>query len=76
MLLKKILDYIFGKVTILVEGFFIERFINICTNKKIKLTNIQRENSCVFTANIGIKDYKNLKPIGKKTKCRYKIIRK
>ncbi|MBE5822176.1 MAG: sporulation protein YqfD [Clostridiales bacterium] len=76
MFLKKILDYIFGKVTILVEGFFIEKYINICTNRKIELSNIQRENSCMFTANVSIKDYKKLKNIGKKTKCKYKIVKK
>lgn len=76
MFLKIILDYILGKVTILVEGFFIEKYINICTNRKIELKSIQRKNSCVFTANVNIKDYKKLKDIGKKTKCKYKIIKK
>jgi len=71
--LKILLNYILGYVNIRVEGFFIERFINICISKKILLWNMKREKSTILYANIGIQDYKKLKNIAKKTKTRINI---
>lgn len=71
MYLKILLNYILGYVNIKVEGFFIERFINICISKKILLWNIKRKKSTIMYANIGINDYKKLKPIAKKQKAKY-----
>lgn len=73
MFLKILLNYILGYVNIKVEGFFIERFINICISKKILLWNMKREKSTILYANIGIQDYKKLKNIAKKTKTRISI---
>ena len=73
MFLKILLNYILGYVNIRVEGFFIERFINICISKKILLWNMKREKSTILYANIGIQDYKKLKNIAKKTKTRINI---
>ena len=73
MYLKILLNYILGYVNIKVEGFFIERFINICISKKIILWNIKRKKSTIMYANIGINDYKKLKPIAKKTKSKISI---
>ena len=50
MFLKILLNYILGYVNIKVEGFFIERFINICISKKILLWNIKREKSTILYA--------------------------
>lgn len=73
MFLKILLNYILGYVNIKVEGFFIERFINICISKKILLWNIKRKKSTIMYANIGINDYKKLKSIAKKTKSKISI---
>ncbi len=73
MFLKILLNYILGYVNIKVEGFFIERFINICISKKILLWNIKREKSTILYANVSIKDYKRLKSIAKKTKSKISI---
>ena len=35
MLIKILLRYIFGYIRVTVEGYYIERFINICTTNKI-----------------------------------------
>ena len=35
MYLKILMYYILGYVNVVVEGFFIERFINMCISKKI-----------------------------------------
>ena len=76
MLLKKLLIFCIGYLKIEVEGFFIERFINICRQKNILLHNNKRSNSACLIANISIKNFKKLKSIAKKTKCRIKIIEK
>lgn len=76
MFLKIWLSYIIGYVNIKVEGYFLERFINICISKKIFLWNIKRKKSSLLYANVSISDYKKLKDIAKKTKSRVKIERK
>lgn len=76
MFLKIFLNYITGYVNIKVEGYFIERFINICVSKNILLWNMKREKGTILYANISIKDYKRLKQISRKTKSRISIINK
>ena len=76
MLIKILLKYILGYVRITVEGYYIERFINICTTSKILIWNLKREKGVKLYLNIGIKDfYKSIK-VAKKLKCKVKIIRK
>lgn len=76
MLIKIILNYIIGYIRIAVEGYYIERFINICRNKKIVTWNLKRNKNIKIEMNIGIKDFKKIKSIAKKTKCKVKIVRK
>ena len=76
MIFKILLSYICGYVNISVEGYFIERFINMCISKGILLWNIKREKSTYLQTNISIKDFKKIKDIAKKTKCRVAINRK
>ncbi len=76
MFIRILLYYIFGYVNISVEGYFIERFINICISKNILLWNLKRKKSSFLYANIGIKDFKKIKEIAKTTKCRIKIEQK
>lgn len=73
MFLKILINYIIGYVKIVVEGYYIERFINICTNNKILIWNLKREKNVRLYLNIGIGDFKKLSKILKKTKCRVKI---
>ena len=76
MYFKILLGYILGYVNIEVEGYFIERFINICNSKKIFLWNMKRKHSTIIRLNIGIRDFKRIKEVAKKTKCRVKIQKK
>lgn len=73
MYFKIILNYILGYVNILVEGYFVEKFINICNKQKIFLWNLKRSKTTIIYANVSIKDFKKLKPIAQKTKCKIKI---
>ena len=73
MFIRIFIKYIMGYVRIIVEGYYIERFINICTNKNILIWNLKREKNVRLYLNIGINDFKELSKISKKTKCRVKI---
>lgn len=76
MLIKILLKYILGYVRITIEGYYIERFINICTNNKILIWNLKREKGVKLYLNIGIQDYYKAIQVAKKLKCRVKIIKK
>ena len=76
MYIAILLRLIFGYVRVEIEGYYIERFINICQNKKILIWNLKREKGVKLFFNIGIKDFKSLKQISRKTNCKIKIIRK
>lgn len=76
MYIKILLNYILGYVNIIVEGFFTERFINICMSKDIFLFNIKRDKSTIIYANVGIHDFKSVVQIAKQTKCKVKIKKK
>ena len=76
MLTKILVKYIFGFVRITVEGYYIERFINICTTNKILIWNLKREKGIKLYLNIGIQDYYKAVKVAKKLKCRIKIIKK
>lgn len=76
MYFKMLMGYILGYVNIEIEGYFIERFMNICNSQKIFLWNLKRPKTTIMRVNISIRDFKKLKPIIKKTKCRVKILNK
>ena len=67
MYIAILLRLILGYVIVEVEGYYIERFINICQNKKILIWNIKREKGVKLFFNIGIKDFRKLKQIARKT---------
>lgn len=76
MFFKVIMYYLLGYATISVEGYFIERFINICISKNIFLWNMKRKKSSFLFTNIAIKDFKKIRQIAKTTKCHIKIEKK
>ena len=73
MLFKILILLIFGYVNISIEGYYIDRFINICLSKGILIWSVKREKSTYMHANIGIEDFKRLKEIARKTKCKVRI---
>ncbi len=76
MIARGVQSYLSGYMKINVEGYFIERFINICTQKNIKLWNMKRKGETVLISNISIQDFKRLKIIARKTKCKIRIKKK
>lgn len=76
MYIKVLLSLLLGYVRIEVEGYYVERFINICTNRKILMWNLKREKGVKLYLNIGVSDFKSLTQIACKTKCKVKILKK
>ncbi len=76
MFIKIIFNYIIGYIRISIEGYYIERFINICRNNKIAIWNLKRDKNVKLELNVGIKDLKRVAKIVKKTKCKMRITKK
>ncbi len=76
MFIKIILNYIIGYLRISIEGYYIERFINICKNNKIGIWNLKRDKEINLKFNVGIRDFKEICKIAKKVRCKIKIERK
>lgn len=76
MLFKIIFNYIIGYLTISIEGYYIERFINICRNNKITIWKLKRDKNVKLDLNIGTKDLRKVAKIAKQTKCKMKILSK
>jgi len=76
MLLIRLWNFIKGYVIIIVEGYFLEKFINICIHRQIFLWHIKRIKSKEMTLKVSVKGFKLLRPVCRKTRCRVRIIRK
>ena len=73
MLFKILFLKIFGYINVEIEGFFIEKFINLCFNKGIFLWKIERKNSTTINARLSIADFKKIHLIARKTKVSVKL---
>ncbi|MBR1803017.1 MAG: sporulation protein YqfD [Clostridia bacterium] len=73
MYFKILLNYILGYVQIEIEGYYIERFINFCHQQKIFLWNFKKKTEAAATFNVSIQDFRRIKPIAKKSRCKVKI---
>ena len=65
-----------GVLTVEIQGFFTERFINLCRINNIKIWDIRNIVSGVVRFSIHISDFKKLRSIVKKTKCKINIKQK
>lgn len=76
MLLLRLWNYIKGYVIIIVEGYFLEKFVNICTKRQIYLWDIRKLKNSKISLKISIKGFKHLRPVARKTRCRVRIVEK
>lgn len=76
MIFKNLESYITGYLRISIEGYYIERFINICRKENIPVWNIKKEQDIRLIFSIKIKDFKRICKISKITKCKLKIKKK
>ena len=68
MFIKIILSYLLGYVRVSVEGYYIERFINICKSKKITIWNLKRNKDIQLYLNVRIEEFQNSKKSKMKSK--------
>lgn len=76
MIVKKIVLNTVGVVKIEVEGFFIQRFINLCVSKGIFLDDTKHLNQTTIVTKINKDDFRLVCKIAKQTKCKIKIRKK
>ena len=69
MIFKLLYLYFVGVVDVVVEGFFIERFINICKSENIILWNSKIEKGTILYARIAKQDFEEVHNIASKTSC-------
>jgi len=75
-LFSRIWKYIKGYVIIIIEGFFIEKFINLASNAELKFWDLKRLSLSKIQVKAGIKDFKRIRPIVRKSKCRAELKKK
>ncbi len=77
MFIKKIYMFFAGYLTIVVEGFFLERFLNLCRQNEIFLKDLEiLEHGTYIKVKVLKSDFKTIRHIAKKTKCKVCIKRK
>lgn len=74
MLLIKLMNFFKGYVNIVLDGYFTERFINICIRRNILIWDIKRLGANRINAKVSINGFKELRPIAKKTKTHVTVI--
>lgn len=73
MFIKILFSYLLGYITVTIEGYYIERFINICKIKKVPIWSLKREGEIYLTLKTQVKEFKKICNIAKKVKCKVKI---
>jgi len=76
MFLIKIVNFLKGYVIIQADGYFLERFINICMRRGLLLWDMKKPGDTRMRAKITIADFRQLRGVAQKTKTRVKIVRK
>ncbi|MDO4567608.1 MAG: sporulation protein YqfD [Clostridia bacterium] len=69
-------NYVLGYVIISVRGRSLERFVNLCVSKGIRVWAIRRTRANELTASVMCEDFYKLKPILRQSRCRVHILSK
>lgn len=73
MFLQRIWAFVQGYVLILVQGQYLERFLNFSLAAGIRLWDVRRVGPDMLTCKVGVKGFKRLRPILAKTRCRARL---
>lgn len=76
MLLLRLWNYIHGYVIIVVEGYFLEKFINICIHRQIFLWEVKRQKDSKMVVKMSIRGFRLIRPVARRTRCRVRIMEK
>lgn len=74
MLITDTAEFVRGYVVIAADGYFLERFLNICMRRGIFLRNVRRVGSERICACVSIGDFKRIRGVARKTSTRVKIL--
>ena len=74
-MLRRLKNWLFGYLTVHISGTSPERFINLCSNRRIYIWDIVRDNE-YYRFNLSVRNYKKLKAIFRKTRLVPKINKK
>lgn len=73
MKISYINTYLKSLIEVEVEGYFVERLINLCRFNNIKIWDIEYVDNGKITFKMASSEFKKLKPYIKKSKCKVKI---
>lgn len=73
MIIKILFSYIMGYLEITIEGYYIERFINMCRSNKIAIWHLKRKKEVQLDFRVSIHDFREVCNIAKRTRCKLKI---
>ncbi|NLA84837.1 MAG: sporulation protein YqfD [Clostridiales bacterium] len=76
MFLHILWNFLIGYVVIQVEGLSLEKFINLTVVNNIYLWGIRRQSYAILTAKVNIRDFRQLRHISRKIRCRIRIVDK
>ncbi|MDR5657982.1 sporulation protein YqfD [Serpentinicella sp. ANB-PHB4] len=76
MIIVSLWNYLRGYVIIKIEGLALERFINTCIGEQIYLWDIKRINYTTLEAKVGLRGFRQMRKIVKKTGCKVYISNK
>ncbi len=65
-----------GTIIVEVEGFFVERFLNLCKNNNIEIHDVKYITAGIITFRISSNKFTHIRKIANKTKCKAKIKKK
>jgi len=67
---KKLWKFLAGYVTITIEGYFLEKFTNLCAINSIPFWNVKRYGNAKMTGRTTIKGFKKMRHQARKCGCR------
>ncbi len=73
MIIKILLSYFLGYLELSIEGYYIERFINLCRTNKIIIWHLKRKEEIKLNFRVSVQDFKKICKLVKKTRCKVKI---
>lgn len=76
MLLARLMQFFRGYLIITVSGRYPERFLNVCSKRKILIWDVFPCSAQIFRCAISVRGFKMLPPIAKKTAVHIKIVKK
>ena len=75
-LFSRIFRFISGYVTVTVEGFFLEKFTNLCVINSLPFWNVRRYGTAKIVGRTTIKGFKQMRIMARKCGCRVTLDRK